>query len=183
MLTKVWDVIDRASKTTTVILTTHSMEEAEALCARIGIMSHGVLRCLASPLRLKQLYGPGFKLSLNYNPQDLDRVCEYIETILPTGWKKIESFATSTSYDFPRISGALFSTIESNQKTLGILDWNIGILYDNSRSNHIRRSFCKYHYGCRCDAVELIIFRLNERIIVNIVISNQIFLLMFYLEN
>jgi ABC-type multidrug transport system ATPase subunit len=105
------------------------MEEAEALCVRIGIMSHGVLRCLSSPLRLKQLYGPGFKLSLNCNAQDLDRACEFIETILPIGWKKIESFATSTSYDFPRISGTLFSAIERNQKSLGILDWAIGMLY------------------------------------------------------
>jgi ABC-type multidrug transport system ATPase subunit len=31
---------------TSVILTTHSMEECEALCPRIGIMANGRLRCL-----------------------------------------------------------------------------------------------------------------------------------------
>jgi len=33
---------------TSIILTTHSMEECEALCPRIGIMSGGNLRCLGS---------------------------------------------------------------------------------------------------------------------------------------
>merc|ERR1712194_432755 len=33
---------------TSVILTTHSMEECEALCPRIGIMAGGKLRCLGS---------------------------------------------------------------------------------------------------------------------------------------
>jgi ABC-type multidrug transport system ATPase subunit len=33
---------------TSVILTTHSMEECEALCPRIGIMATGKLRCLGS---------------------------------------------------------------------------------------------------------------------------------------
>ena len=33
---------------TSVILTTHSMEECEALCPRIGIMAGGKLKCLGS---------------------------------------------------------------------------------------------------------------------------------------
>ena len=37
----------------TVIITTHSMEEADALCDRIGIMCGGQLRCLGSDLYLK----------------------------------------------------------------------------------------------------------------------------------
>ena len=52
-----WKVISRMvqgrsgqkkSERTSVILTTHSMEECEALCPRIGIMAGGKLRCLGS---------------------------------------------------------------------------------------------------------------------------------------
>jgi ABC-type multidrug transport system ATPase subunit len=51
-----WKVIsdmvvgDEANSATkiSVILTTHSMEECEALCPRIGIMAGGKLRCLGS---------------------------------------------------------------------------------------------------------------------------------------
>jgi len=47
---------------TSVILTTHSMEECEALCPRIGIMAQGKLRCLGSAQRLKSRFGRGFQV-------------------------------------------------------------------------------------------------------------------------
>jgi ATP-binding cassette, subfamily A (ABC1), member 3 len=47
-----------------VILTTHSMEECEALCPRIGIMANGRLRCLGSAQHLKNKFGQGFQLEL-----------------------------------------------------------------------------------------------------------------------
>ena len=45
-----------------VILTTHSMEECEALCTRIGIMVGGVLRCLGSAQRIRSKYGRGYQI-------------------------------------------------------------------------------------------------------------------------
>ncbi len=51
-----WSVISRMSTEDgrcSIILTTHSMEEAEALCSRIGVMVNGRLRCLGSPQYLK----------------------------------------------------------------------------------------------------------------------------------
>lgn len=32
-----------------MVLTTHSMEEADVLCNRVGIMNKGILRCLGTP--------------------------------------------------------------------------------------------------------------------------------------
>ena len=56
-----WAFIQRATQPqggaqVAVALTTHSMEECEALCGRVGILAAGYLRCLASPTRLKALY-------------------------------------------------------------------------------------------------------------------------------
>jgi ATP-binding cassette, subfamily A (ABC1), member 3 len=47
-----------------VILTTHSMEECEALCPRIGIMANGKLRCLGSAQHLKNKFGQGYQVEL-----------------------------------------------------------------------------------------------------------------------
>lgn len=62
-----WDVISalttRAGECS-VILTTHSMEEAEALCTRIGIMVNGQLRCLGTSQHLKNRFGQGFELEI-----------------------------------------------------------------------------------------------------------------------
>lgn len=52
---------------TSVVLTTHSMEECEALCPRIGIMANGRLRCLGSAQHLKDKFGQGFQVELKYN--------------------------------------------------------------------------------------------------------------------
>lgn len=49
---------------TSVILTTHSMDECEALCPRIGIMANGKLRCVGSAQHLKTKFGKGYQLEL-----------------------------------------------------------------------------------------------------------------------
>jgi len=49
---------------TSVILTTHSMEECEALCPRIGIMANGRLRALGSAQHLKNKFGKGYQIEM-----------------------------------------------------------------------------------------------------------------------
>jgi ATP-binding cassette subfamily A (ABC1) protein 3 len=49
---------------TSVVLTTHSMEECEALCPRIGIMAEGSLRCLGSAQRLKSKFGQNYQVEM-----------------------------------------------------------------------------------------------------------------------
>ncbi|KAE9465926.1 hypothetical protein C3L33_02162, partial [Rhododendron williamsianum] len=60
-----WEVISRLSTRrgkSAVILTTHSMNEAQALCTRIGIMVGGRLRCIGSPQHLKTRFGNHLEL-------------------------------------------------------------------------------------------------------------------------
>ncbi|KAG7399525.1 hypothetical protein PHYBOEH_008650 [Phytophthora boehmeriae] len=66
-----WNVIAAIStqrKESTIILTTHSMEECEALCTRVGIMVGGRLRCLGSVQHLKNRFGDGLMLELKLQP-------------------------------------------------------------------------------------------------------------------
>jgi ABC-2 type transport system ATP-binding protein len=42
----------------TVLLTTHYMEEAEALCDRVALMHHGALRAVGTPTELKSTVSP-----------------------------------------------------------------------------------------------------------------------------
>ncbi|KAL3755279.1 hypothetical protein ACJRO7_002345 [Eucalyptus globulus] len=70
-----WDVISRLSTRrgkTAVILTTHSMNEAQALCTRIGIMVGGRLRCIGSPQHLKTRFGN--HLELEVKPTEVDHI-------------------------------------------------------------------------------------------------------------
>ena len=61
----VWDTVLASFKENRgAILTTHSMEEADALCNRIGIMVKGGLRCLGTSQHLKNKYGGGYMLEI-----------------------------------------------------------------------------------------------------------------------
>ena len=55
---RVWDLIRRMNREgATVFLTTHYIEEAEALCQRVGVLHHGKLIAIGSPLELRQTLG------------------------------------------------------------------------------------------------------------------------------
>ena len=45
---KMWKVIKSISKYSAMIVTTHSMEEAEALGTKIGIMADGKFKCFGT---------------------------------------------------------------------------------------------------------------------------------------
>lgn len=63
-----WSLVDFFAKgDRCLVLTTHSMEEADALCGRIGIMAHGLLRCLGTSLHLKSKFGGGYKLEVAFD--------------------------------------------------------------------------------------------------------------------
>ena len=44
---QVWDILDNLKGKRAMILTTHSMDEADVLCDRIAIVTNGILRCCA----------------------------------------------------------------------------------------------------------------------------------------
>ena len=59
---RVWNMIQKIKKNRAIILTTHSMEEADALGDRIGIMSEGKLVAIGSSLHLKSKFGAGYRI-------------------------------------------------------------------------------------------------------------------------
>lgn len=62
----VWDIIEKAKQGRAIILTTHSMEEADILSDRIGIMAKGRLRCIGTSIRLKSRFGTGFIANVSF---------------------------------------------------------------------------------------------------------------------
>lgn len=64
-----WSVVSNISskmKTSSVILTTHSMEEAEALSTKLAIMVEGNIECIGSVQGLKNKYGKGFEIDSKF---------------------------------------------------------------------------------------------------------------------
>lgn len=61
---RVWDLLRRKRPGRVTLLTSHSMDECEALGDRIAILRSGALACVGSALFLKQRFGVGYNLVL-----------------------------------------------------------------------------------------------------------------------
>lgn len=59
-----WKVISSLAESRSVILTTHCMEECEAVCDRLGIMVGGRLRCIGTSQHLKEVFGGGYSIEV-----------------------------------------------------------------------------------------------------------------------
>lgn len=100
---RLWDLVRRLNKDgTTIFLTTHYIEEAEALCGRVGIMHHGGLIALDTPLALRTKLGSVAVESLIDNKE--------------TQYRFFTDRAAANSY---------VQTLESNAKTVIIRESNL----------------------------------------------------------
>ncbi|KNA24419.1 hypothetical protein SOVF_016010 [Spinacia oleracea] len=77
----VWDIIENAKRGRVVILTTHSMEEADILGDRLGIMAKGRLRCIGTSIRLKTRFGTGFSANLSLKNDNSAENSAHKETV------------------------------------------------------------------------------------------------------
>lgn len=63
-----WDAITALRSDHAIVLTTHSMEEADALATHVSIMVDGVMQCHGTPQRIKSVYSKGYHLSMRAPP-------------------------------------------------------------------------------------------------------------------
>jgi len=64
-----WKAIRSEGRNSAVIMTTHAMEEAEALCQRLGIMVAGKFKCVGTLQEIKETYGLGFEIEFSLNSE------------------------------------------------------------------------------------------------------------------
>lgn len=89
------------------LLTTHSMEEADALCTKVGIMVRGALRCLGSTQHLKNKYGAGYTLDIKMQrtesawQKNLGDLKTYVKQVFPSATLR-EGFQDRLTYDIPQ---------------------------------------------------------------------------------
>uniref|UniRef100_A0A671UQS2 P-type phospholipid transporter n=1 Tax=Sparus aurata TaxID=8175 RepID=A0A671UQS2_SPAAU len=112
-----------------VVLTSHSMEECEALCTRMAIMVNGRFRCLGSVQHLKNRFGDGYTIILRVAGPDPDLrpVMEFIERELPGSTLK-EKHRNMLQYQLPTSLTSLariFSLLSTNKETLSIEDYSV----------------------------------------------------------
>jgi ABC-2 type transport system ATP-binding protein len=68
-----WEIVrEYNARGKTIVLTTHNMEEADALCQRVGIVDHGRLIALGTPAELKSSIPGGYVVHIKVQPRSAD---------------------------------------------------------------------------------------------------------------
>eukprot|EP00051_Salpingoeca_urceolata_P027249 m.480607 g.480607 ORF g.480607 m.480607 type:complete len:1709 (+) comp21902_c0_seq1:465-5591(+) len=128
-----WDALQRvAAGGRSIVLTSHSMEECEALCSRLAIMVNGRFQCIGSPQHLKSRFGRGFiitaKLPVDAGPAVTDKLKEFLVERIPTCELKEERL-TTVSYNVPIGQGvtwsSLFGTLEKAKQQFNLDDYSV----------------------------------------------------------
>ncbi|WKX96959.1 hypothetical protein Q1695_012983 [Nippostrongylus brasiliensis] len=99
-----WEVVYTLVKGgRSVVLTTHSMPESEALCDKLAIMVNGSIKCIGSPLFIKNSYGTGYNIRFHLNHDDSEHKDAMARKFLGAFPKAVvlETHATSLQFDIP----------------------------------------------------------------------------------
>jgi len=126
---QLWDVIVRAKKNKSVVLTTHSMEEADVLCDRVGIMSGGRLLCIGPAYDLKRRFGKGYTCVLSTTDKSLKntaQVKEWVSSIFPSASLLEDPISGTFKFEIDRrevIISEAFNQIVSRKGEIGVSDW------------------------------------------------------------
>ena len=131
-----WDVIhDITKEGRCIVLTTHSMEECEALCTRLAIMVNGEFKCLGSVQYLKNRFGEGFTLYVRVgNVEDLEEQTRLIlnvkEFILETFPGSMLLSQHGITLDYHLLGGhvtysEIFQILEQRKEDLHVTDYGV----------------------------------------------------------
>uniref|UniRef100_A0A674MJG4 ATP-binding cassette, sub-family A (ABC1), member 12 n=1 Tax=Takifugu rubripes TaxID=31033 RepID=A0A674MJG4_TAKRU len=125
-----WKIISEEVKgKCAVVLTSHSMEECEALCSRLAIMVKGQFRCLGSLQHIKSRFGSGFtvKMYLAEASCNTDAITVFMQHRFPSTYLK-DQHSSMVEYHVPVAPGGvadIFDQLESNKTTLMIKHFSV----------------------------------------------------------
>lgn len=80
---RLWNVVIRERHAgTAFMLTSHSMDECEALCTRLAVMVRGMFQCLGSVQHLKSKFARGYQLQLKVTEGSGELAMQLVERMV-----------------------------------------------------------------------------------------------------
>ncbi|XP_038055942.1 retinal-specific phospholipid-transporting ATPase ABCA4-like [Patiria miniata] len=112
-----------------VILTSHSMEECEALCTRVAIMVNGRYKCIGSTQHLKSKFGDGYTISIRVggDPPIMEPLMLFVAETFPYTILRERHF-NMLEYQMPSASASLaklFGAFDANKQRFCIEDYSV----------------------------------------------------------
>eukprot|EP00052_Salpingoeca_macrocollata_P025254 m.229564 g.229564 ORF g.229564 m.229564 type:complete len:1857 (+) comp22401_c4_seq1:3439-9009(+) len=112
-----------------IIITSHSMEECEALCTRIAIMVDGQFECLGSVQKLKNTFSSGYTAKIKASPaaNNVPQVKAFVEQSFPDSEFKEEHNGECTYQIKSEARGwaYIFAQLETAKRDLAVSDYSV----------------------------------------------------------
>ena len=163
-----WEVVNRIKRQKcSIILTTHSMDEAEALCNTMAIMVGGRFKCYGTATHIKTKYSSGYEFLLKVLYPTSDEINDLVSTLAQfsvngfVNEAMVKPALTSIDKDYlyesiaDHDSGAhLFEELKENKKVevKSLAEWVLIEKIGGDIFNWLTKEFVDIrlieHYGC-----------------------------------
>ncbi|KAL3513214.1 hypothetical protein ACH5RR_025931 [Cinchona calisaya] len=122
-----WNVVKRAKQDRAIILTTHSMEEAEHLCDRLGIFVDGSLQCIGNPKELKARYGGSYVFTMTTSANHEEEVVKLVRDLSPNA-NRIYQISGTQKFELPKYEvkiADVFQAVENAKSRFTVNAWGL----------------------------------------------------------
>ncbi|RDX57972.1 ABC transporter A family member 7, partial [Mucuna pruriens] len=122
-----WNVVKHAKQDRAIILTTHSMEEAEALCDRLGIFVNGSLQCVGNPKELKARYGGTYVFTMTTSSDHEKDVENMVQKLTPNA-NKIYHLSGTQKFELPKEDvriADVFQAVDAAKRIFTVSAWGL----------------------------------------------------------
>ena len=149
---KIWNILKSFKVETSMIIVSHTMDDIQHVCDRVGIVSNGSLKYLGNPYKFINTYSKDYKLEIKFNykkrhvenkeiitnlnneeklfrnKDKKNKIKELMQEIFPKGCRLFEEYLYNISfkirYDVLNVN-KLFEKLKEVQEQLQIDNWVI----------------------------------------------------------
>ncbi|KDP31225.1 hypothetical protein JCGZ_11601 [Jatropha curcas] len=122
-----WNIIKCAKQDRAIILTTHSMEEAEALCDRLGVFVDGSFQCIGTPRELKARYGGSYVFTMTTSLDHEQQVANMVQQLSPNA-ERIYYTSGTQKFEMPKNEvriADVFDAVETAKSRFPVFAWGL----------------------------------------------------------
>mmetsp|Transcript_40231 Transcript_40231/g.119957 ORF Transcript_40231/g.119957 Transcript_40231/m.119957 type:complete len:1026 (-) Transcript_40231:846-3923(-) len=124
---QLWEVVKGNREGRACILTTHSMEEAEALCDRLGIFVDGRLVCIGNPKEITSRYAGYYVFTITVPPEE-EAMAKQLVDSMSSNAVLTYALGGTLKYELPTCDISLsgvFESVNAVKSSMTIYDWGV----------------------------------------------------------
>ncbi|XP_060170110.1 ABC transporter A family member 7-like [Lycium barbarum] len=122
-----WTVVKNARKGRAIILTTHSMEEADYLCDRLGIFVDGSLQCIGNSTELKARYGGSYVFAVTTSSDNEVEMENMVRRLCPNA-NRVYHLSGTQKFELPKHEvkiADVFQLVEEAKSRFTVHAWGM----------------------------------------------------------